>query len=160
MSNPVYSDTPSAKIAKTILTKITNNQNLGGIKLVRGYQEIENEKRKKNEAEAKKVETQDNVQPSKKQEDAEKDPVIDGITSQENPRISLDSGDLSRKIKDMVPQKKKELDDIQMTKQQAEDYDNEESEEDIRGIDQVIFVIHGIGQQMSERMGENFVHGM
>lgn len=160
MSNPVYSDTPSAKIAKTILTKITNNQNLGGIKLIRGYQEIENEKRKKNEAEAKKVETQDNVQPSKKQEDAEKDPVIDGITSQENPRISLDSGDLSRKIKDMVPQKKKELDDIQMTKQQAEDYDNEESEEDIRGIDQVIFVIHGIGQQMSERMGENFVHGM
>jgi hypothetical protein len=160
MSNPVYSDTPSAKIAKTILTKITNNQNLGGIKLIRGYQEIENEKRKKNEAEAKKVETQDNVQPSKKQEDAEKDPVIDGLTSQENPRISLDSGDLSRKIKDMVPQKKKELDDIQMTKQQAEDYDNEESEEDIRGIDQVIFVIHGIGQQMSERMGENFVHGM
>lgn len=143
------------------MTKITNNQNLGGTKLIRGYQEVENEKRKKTEAEAKKAEAQkETTQPSKDQKDTPKDAVVEKDATHENPRVSIDGGDLSRKIKDMAPHKKKELDDIQMTKQQAEDYDNEESEEEIRSIDQIIFVIHGIGQQMSERMGQNFVHGM
>lgn len=143
------------------MTKLTNNQNLGGTKLLRGYHEVENEKRKKTEAEAKKVEIQkDTIQPSKSQESIVKDDLVDDALAQETPRISLDGGDLAKKLKELAPHKKKELDDIEMTKQQEEDYDNEESEEEIRSIDQIIFIIHGIGQQMSERMGQNFVHGM
>lgn len=153
----MYSDTPSAIIAKNILTKITNNQNLGGTKLIRGYLEVEREKRKKTE-EGKKTETVESIQPSKKQEEVDaKSKVVSEEDSEE--RKSLDTGDLSRKARGISPLKNKELDDIEMTKQQAEDYDNEESEEELRNIDQVIFVIHGIGQQMSERLGQNFVHG-
>jgi hypothetical protein len=123
------------------LEKLTNNQNLGGTKLIRGYQEVEKETKTKKEAELKAKE--------KKEEVSDQD--------DNEPRISLDTGDLSRKI--VSPEKKKEMDEIELTKQQAEDYDNEESEEEVRNIDQVIFVIHGIGQVMSERMGQNFVHG-
>ncbi|KAG2231733.1 hypothetical protein INT48_003588, partial [Thamnidium elegans] len=149
-------DTPSAIIAKNILTKITNNQNLGGTKLIRGYLEVEREKRKKTE-EGKKTETVETIQPSKKQKEVDaKSKVVPEEENEE--RKSLDTGDLSRKARGISPLKKKELDDIEMTKQQAEDYDNEESEEELRNIDQVIFVIHGIGQQMSERLGQNFVH--
>ncbi|CAO3635059.1 unnamed protein product [Mucor hiemalis] len=152
-------DSPGAKIAKTFLTKLTNNQNLGGSKLIRGYQEVEKEAKKKKEADAKreadnkKEENKETVQSPKKFEEA-----VNKVLKEQTPRVSIDTGDLSRKSRDISPQKKKEMDDIEMTKQQAEDYDNEESEEEIRDIDQVIFVIHGIGQQMSERLGQNFVH--
>ena len=128
------------------MTKITNNQNLGGTKLLRGYGEVEKETKKaeaKQKAEDKKSDDTPNETEAK-------------AKTENDPRESMDTGDLSRKIS---PQKKKELDDIEMTKQQAEDYDNEESEEEVRNIDQIIFVIHGIGQQMSERLGQNFVHG-
>lgn len=126
---------------------------MGGTKLIRGYLEVERETKKK-EAEAKKEESK--TQETEKKE-ADKDSTKDeDLISRE----SMDTGDLSRKNRNISPQKKKELDDIEMTKQQAEDYDNEESEEELRNIDQVIFVVHGIGQQMSERvMGQNFVHG-
>lgn len=159
----MYSDTPSAKIAKSFLTKLTNNQNLGGTKLIRGYQEVERETKKKKEADAKKTAAAAGTTDEKKKEEEEKDKKVLPTTNVEEskaPRVSLDTGDLSRKDRDISPQKKKELDDIEMTKQQAEDYDNEESEEEVRNVDQIIFVIHGIGQQMSERMGQNFVHGM
>jgi hypothetical protein len=132
---------------------LTNNQNLGGTKLIRGYQEVEKETKKKREADANKK------QEEKKEEEKSTLDKILPTTTEDVPRGSLDTGDLSRK-KNISPQNKKELDDFEMTKQQAEDYDNEESEEEVRNIDQVIFVIHGIGQQMSERMGQNFVHGM
>lgn len=142
------------------MTKLTNNQNLGGSKLIRGYQEVEKEAKKKKEADAKqeadkkKEENKETAQsPTKQETDTE------GDSTEDTPRVSIDTGDLSRKNRNISPQKKKELDDIEMTKQQAEDYDNEESEEEVRNIDQIIFVIHGIGQQMSERMGQNFVHG-
>lgn len=142
------------------MTKLTNNQNLGGSKLIRGYQEVEKEAKKKKEADAKqeadkkKEDNKEAIQsPTRDETDA------DGASTEDTPRVSIDTGDLSRKNRNISPQKKKEMDDIEMTKQQAEDYDNEESEEEIRNIDQIIFVIHGIGQQMSERMGQNFVHG-
>lgn len=153
------SDTPSAKMAKNILTKLTNNQNLGGTKLLRGYLEVEREKKKKSE-ENKKTTTESIVDSTKKVEERVDCTTKLAPTEEKEARQSLDSGDLSRKTRNISPSKKKELDEIQMVKQQAEDYDNEESEEEVRNIDQVIFVIHGIGQQMSERLGQNFVHGI
>ncbi len=123
------------------------------MRLIRGYLEVESEAKKKKEADAKKEEI-------KKEEENKKNQDDKSTEKETLPRESLDTGDLSRKSRSISPQKKKELDDIEMTKQQAEDYDNEESEEELRNIDQIIFVVHGIGQQMSERiMGQNFVHG-
>ncbi|GAN08152.1 conserved hypothetical protein [Mucor ambiguus] len=141
-------DTAPAKIAKSFLEKLTNNQNLGGIKLLRGYSEVEKETAAKKEQEVKK-----DVKTTTDDADANKKLHLD--LQNDTPRLSTDSGDLSRNIS---PQKKKELEEKEMIQQRAEDYDNEDSEEDVRNIDQVVFVIHGIGQQMSERMGQNFVH--
>lgn len=71
------------------------------------------------------------------------------------------------------------VDSETMAQQETEDYENEQSEEEVRKIDHLVFVIHGyvsyidglwiiflqyiisrIGQKMSERLGQNFVHGM
>lgn len=41
--------------------------------------------------------------------------------------------------------------------QEAEDYLNQDSEEEVRKIDHVMFVIHGVGQKMSEKTGHSFV---
>lgn len=141
-------DTAPAKIAKSFLEKLTNNQNLGGIKLLRGYNEVEKETAAKKEQEVKKE-----AKATPDEADANKKLHLD--LQDDKPRLSTDSGDLSR---NMSPQKKKELEEKEMIQQRAEDYDNEDSEEDVRNIDQIVFVIHGIGQQMSERMGQNFVH--
>ncbi|KAG1083592.1 hypothetical protein G6F42_022155 [Rhizopus arrhizus] len=142
----IHSDTAPAKIAKSFLEKLTNNQNLGGVKLLRGYNEVEKETAKK-EQEVKKD--------AKASDEADANRKLHLDLEDDKPRLSTDSGDLSRSIS---PQKKKELEEKEMIQQRAEDYDNEDSEEDVRNIDQIVFVIHGIGQQMSERMGQNFVH--
>lgn len=102
---------------------------MGGIKLLRGHNEVEKETAKK-ELEVKKNKASE--------EDSNKRLHLD--LEDGKPRLSTDSGDLSRNIS---PQKKKELEEKEMIKQRAEDYDNEDSEEDIRNIDQIVFVIHG-----------------
>lgn len=102
---------------------------MGGIKLLRGHNEVEKETAKK-EQEVKKNKTSEENSNKKLHLDLEDD----------KPRPSTDSGDLSRNTS---PQKKKELEEKEMIQQRAEDYDNEDSEEDIRNIDQIVFVIHG-----------------
>lgn len=131
-NSTLHSDTAPAKIAKSFLEKLTNNQNLGGIKLLRGYNEVEKETAKK-EQEVKK-----DAKASTDEADGTKKPHLD--LQDEQPRLSTDSGDLARNIS---PQKKKELEEKEMIQQRAEDYDNEDSEEDVRNIDQIVFVIHG-----------------
>lgn len=42
----------------------------------------------------------------------------------------------------MKPEEKM-ADDMTMAEQQKEDYDNEDSEEEVRSIDHLVFVIHG-----------------
>lgn len=127
----IHSDTAPAKIAKSFLEKLTNNQNLGGVKLLRGYNEVEKETAKK-EQEVKKD--------AKAPDEADVNRKLHLDLEDDKPRLSTDSGDLSRGIS---PQKKKELEEKEMIQQRAEDYDNEDSEEDVRNIDQIVFVIHG-----------------
>ncbi|KAI9498558.1 DDHD domain-containing protein [Zychaea mexicana] len=110
-------NTAGSKIAKSIITRLTNRSNLGGTRLLRGYPEVEKQSKPKTANSPKTME----------QEKAGK----------ENERS---------------------IDDITMAQEQVEGYDNEDSEEEMRPIDHLIFVIHGIGQKMSERMGQNFTH--
>jgi hypothetical protein len=142
------SDTTGAKIAKSFFTKISNNQNLGGTKMLRGYQEVERETKKKDEAEEAKEKTaalQSKTEDGEenKEEKAAMNKKIHQELEEDKPRLSTDSGDLSKKLRAISPQKKKELEEKEMIKRQAEDYDNEDSEEEIRNIDQIVFVIHG-----------------
>ncbi|CEG68513.1 hypothetical protein RMATCC62417_04761 [Rhizopus microsporus] len=128
-------DTTGAKIAKNLLTKLTNNQILGGKRLIRGYREVMIETKKQNE------------------EKEEADKKKQTIKSENEPK----EDNLHTPLPD-DPKKREELDKENMIKQEAEDYENEESEGDLRAIDHLVFVIHGIGQKMSERLGQNFVH--
>lgn len=97
----------SSKFAKSIITRLTNKQNLGGTRLIRGYPHVE-ELTQKVKAVPKKVPV----------EDAEPD---SGTCSSDE--------DLPMK---------EELENIQI-----DDYDNENSEEEVRKIDHLMFVIHG-----------------
>ncbi|KAG0175291.1 hypothetical protein DFQ28_008238, partial [Apophysomyces sp. BC1034] len=114
-------NTASSKIAKTIITRLTNKQNLGGTRLIRGYPEVEKETKPK---------------PTPASSPSDK-------TDIEMEHI----GENSEQTKEEV-----------MASQEEEDYQNENSEEEVRKIDHLVFVIHGIGQKMSERLGQNFVH--
>ncbi|KAI8368473.1 DDHD domain-containing protein [Blakeslea trispora] len=129
-------DTTGGKIARSFFTTITNNQNLGGIKLLRGHQEVKNESKKNKE--------ENNVDQKSLKED----------TTSDN-KVQSDHTDQTR---DISTDRQKLTEQNEYTKRLAEDYENEKSEEEMREIDQVVLVIHGIGQQMSERMGQNFVH--
>ncbi|KAI8140561.1 DDHD domain-containing protein [Fennellomyces sp. T-0311] len=110
-------NTAGSKIAKSIITRLTNRSNLGGTRLLRGYPEVEKQSKTKTASSPKTVE----------QEKA-------------------------------VKEDERNVEDITATQEEMEGYDNENSEEEVRPIDHLIFVIHGIGQKMSERLGQNFTH--
>ncbi|CAO3702023.1 unnamed protein product [Rhizopus stolonifer] len=108
----LFSNSTSSKFAKSIITRLTNKQNLGGTRVVRGYPEVEEMTKK---SKTTKQTTED------KESDTEEE-----------------------------QQQQQEL-------QEAEDYLNQDSEEEVRKIDHVMFVIHGVGQKMSEKTGHSFV---
>ncbi|KAI9271054.1 DDHD domain-containing protein [Helicostylum pulchrum] len=124
----LLSNSASSKFAKSIITRLTNKTNLGGTRLVRGYPEVE-ELTKKSKVAPKKVQVED----------------ADGLTSS-----SSSSSDEETVLKEEEKQ--------QLETNEIEDYDNENSEEEVRKIDHLMFVIHGVGQKMSEKTGQTFVH--
>ncbi|CAJ0831582.1 10929_t:CDS:10 [Entrophospora sp. SA101] len=109
----LLSDDMAGKLTKTFYSKLTNNLHLGGIRLLRGFNEVENFFQKKNSEDISASTTTDN----KKDRD-----------------INQDVGE-------------------------SYDYEKEECEDEVRVIDHLILVIHGIGQKLSERMESiNFVN--
>lgn len=61
--------------------------------------------------------------------------------------------------KESKVQEEVEAEEDKQAKREVQDYENEDSSDEPRKIDHLVFVIHGIGQKMSERLGQNFVHG-
>ncbi|CEP16091.1 hypothetical protein [Parasitella parasitica] len=127
----LLSNSTSSKLAKSIITRLTNKQNLGGTRLIRGYPAVE-ELTKKSKASSKTAASA--AAPVAVDEDKTND-----TSSDEESHT-------------------KEEEKQQMEANEAEDYDNENSEEEVRKIDHLMFVIHGVGQKMSERTGQTFVH--
>lgn len=128
-----YSNSTSSKFAKSIITRLTNKQNLGGTRLIRGYPAVE-EMTKKSKTSS--TTSSKSAAPT----------AVDGD------KAAVDSSsDEELNVKEEEKQ--------QMEANEAEDYDNENSEEEVRKIDHLMFVIHGVGQKMSERTGQTFVHG-
>ncbi|KAI7847447.1 DDHD domain-containing protein [Circinella umbellata] len=117
-------NTAGSKIAKSIITRLTNRSNLGGTRLLRGYPEVEKQNKSKTANSPKTMEQE--------KESENKD---------DNNNISIERGI-----------------EITNAQEEIEGYDNEDSEEEVRSIDHLVFVIHGIGQKMSERMGQNFTN--
>ncbi|CAI2162863.1 3987_t:CDS:10 [Funneliformis geosporum] len=109
-------DDLTGHISKSIFSRFTGGGNLGGVRLFRGYEEVETFTSKK--------------------------PNVDKIN---------DYDDDTPEARRRALEKKRQL-------QETEDFCVEASEE-IREIDHLIFVIHGVGQKMCERSGyTNFVH--
>ncbi|KAI9247727.1 DDHD domain-containing protein [Sporodiniella umbellata] len=109
----LFSNSTSSKFAKSIITRLTNKQNLGGTRVLRGYPEVEEMTKKSKNTTKPAVED--------KESDAEEEQPQD------------------------------------QEFQEAEDYLNQNSEEEVRKIDHIMFVIHGVGQKMSEKTGHSFV---
>lgn len=101
------SNTAGSKIAKSIITRLTNRSNLGGTRLLRGYPEVEKQSKSK-------ATTHSPKQP----------------------------GAAAQQERGMKPDEKL-ANDMTMAEQEMEDYDNEDSEEEVRSIDHLVFVIHG-----------------
>ncbi|KAF9109178.1 hypothetical protein BGX27_007887 [Mortierella sp. AM989] len=135
----MLSDDTTSKIAKTIFTKVALNANLGGARLIRGYDEVEKFMSKKaNEEAQKKKETTD----TKKKEPSELQKKHEAIQS------------LKQKTKRLTEEEKNTIQESH----ELEDYSNEEEAEE-RTIDHLILVIHGIGQKLGDRMEAiNFIH--
>ncbi|KAI9317101.1 hypothetical protein BX666DRAFT_144736 [Dichotomocladium elegans] len=110
-------NTTGGKIAKSIITRLTNRSNLGGTRLLRGYPAVEKQAKAKTT-----------------------------LTS------ASKNADTERSVKT------DEKGEPPVEEQEPQDYEGEDSEGEVRSIDHLIFVVHGIGQKMSERMGQNFTH--
>jgi hypothetical protein len=108
----IYRNTTSSKFAKSIITRLTNKQNLGGTRLIRGYPAVEELTKKSKTA------TKSTTAPPTVEE------TSDGNLSSDEEAV-------------------KEEERQQMESNEAEDYDNENSEEEVRKIDHLMFVIHG-----------------
>ncbi|CAO3611549.1 unnamed protein product [Mucor hiemalis] len=128
----LLTNSTSSKFAKSIITRLTNKQNLGGTRLIRGYPEVEELTKKSKATKPKKT----------------------SVTATNTATEETDS--VSSSSDEEMPVKEEERQ--QMENNEAEDYDNENSEEEVRKIDHLMFVIHGVGQKMSERTGQTFVH--
>ncbi|KAG0214933.1 hypothetical protein BGX28_001139 [Mortierella sp. GBA30] len=136
----LLSDDLTSKVAKTIFTKVTWNANLGGTRLIRGYDEVENfvSKKASEEAAQKKKDGTD----TKKKETSEMQKKREAAQS-----LRQRSKRLTEEEKDTI-QESHEIDD----------YSNEEENEE-RTIDHLVLVIHGVGQKLGDRMEAiNFIH--
>ncbi|KAF9121398.1 hypothetical protein BGW39_010564 [Mortierella sp. 14UC] len=136
----LLSDDITSKVAKTIFTKVTWNANLGGARLIRGYDEVEKFVSKKASEEA----------AQKKKDGAE-------AKKKETPEIQKKkeaAATLKQKTKRLTEEEK---DTIQES-HEIGDYSNEEENEE-RTIDHLVLVIHGVGQKLGDRMEAiNFIH--
>ncbi|RUP23231.1 LOW QUALITY PROTEIN: hypothetical protein BC936DRAFT_139035, partial [Jimgerdemannia flammicorona] len=120
----LLSDSLSSKVTKHIFTRLTNNSNLGGTRLLRGYPEVE-----KSVAPA-------TTSPFSKS----KQPTVDEAIKQQKGEKG-EKGDAEDIVANVVGDK--EDDETTQTRRELEDYANEESEENERKVDHLVFVIHG-----------------
>lgn len=135
------SDDLTSKVAKSIFTKVTWNANLGGARLIRGYDEVEMFVSKKASEEAA-LKKKDGTEPPKKKETSETQKKREVAQSLKNKNKRL-----TEEEKDTI-QEAHEIDD----------YSNEEENEE-RTIDHLVLVIHGVGQKLGDRMEAiNFIH--
>ncbi|KAG0362160.1 hypothetical protein BG005_006504 [Podila minutissima] len=137
----LLSDDLTSKVAKSIFTKVTWNANLGGARLIRGYDEVEMFVSKKASEEAA-LKKKDGTEPPKKKETSETQKKREVAQSLKNKNKRL-----TEEEKDTI-QEAHEIDD----------YSNEEENEE-RTIDHLVLVIHGVGQKLGDRMEAiNFIH--
>ncbi|KAG0347969.1 hypothetical protein BG004_006447 [Podila humilis] len=136
----LLSDDLTSKVAKSIFTKVTWNANLGGARLIRGYDEVEMFVSKKASEEAA-LKKKDGTEPKKKEtSEIQKKREVAQSLKQKTKRLTEEEKDTIQEAHEM------------------NDYSNEEENEE-RTIDHLVLVIHGVGQKLGDRMEAiNFIH--
>ncbi|KAI7864599.1 DDHD domain-containing protein [Spinellus fusiger] len=133
-------DTTSGRLAKSIITTLTNHHNLGGTRLLRGYAEVEKQ----------------NIKPA-----APTTPTApEAPPTPPTPTEKNGNRDVRNKESETsTPQEKTSRPlPLRHASSQFLFHDQDDSKEHVRTIDHLVFVVHGIGQKMSERTGQNLVH--
>ncbi|KAF9100518.1 hypothetical protein BGX29_006517 [Mortierella sp. GBA35] len=144
----LLSDDLTSKVAKSIFTKVTWSANLGGVRLIRGYDEVEKFVSKKDSEEA-----------AQKKKDGTDTKKKDGTDTKKKETSEIQkkkeaAATLKQKAKRLTEEEK---DTIQES-HEIGDYANEEENEE-RTIDHLVLVIHGVGQKLGDRMEAiNFIH--
>ncbi|CAO3614214.1 unnamed protein product [Cunninghamella blakesleeana] len=125
----LLSNSASSKIAKSIITRLTSRQNLGGVRLIRGYSEVEKQKQSKTKT------ATTTTSPKNDDKNNSSDNLYDGdiATGSSTPPLDDDQPGI------------------------IDNDTTDDEEEEIRKIDHIVFAIHGIGQKMTEKTGHNFV---
>ncbi|CAO3601170.1 unnamed protein product [Absidia cylindrospora] len=121
----LLSNSASSKIAKSIITRLTNKQNMGGTRLIRGYEQVE-----------------------KQRQSTKTKPTTTKASTDEKAMDESDMTTSSNNSRSPTP--------TQPPVQDVDDVDQDEDDE-IRKIDHLVFAVHGIGQKMTEKTGQNFV---
>ncbi|KAF9902954.1 hypothetical protein EC991_004330 [Linnemannia zychae] len=136
----LLSDDITSKVAKSIFTKVTWNANLGGARLIRGYDEVEKFVSKKASEEAAQKKKDGTETKKKETSEIQKKKEVAASLKQKTKRLT-----------------EEEKDTIQES-HEIGDYSNEEENEE-RTIDHLVLVIHGVGQKLGDRMEAiNFIH--
>lgn len=141
--------------------------NIGGTRLIRGWDEVEKLK-KKTKAQAAKDKEQEKKELSKEKlvekerENAKEDKNEDTEVQTDLAKQAEDHASIASLIEDIKPSSTRTLTSEQAEKLQekTESEDYSETEDGERTINHLVLVIHGIGQKLGERVeAVNFVHG-
>ncbi|KAI8338230.1 DDHD domain-containing protein [Chlamydoabsidia padenii] len=129
----LLSNSASSKIAKSIITRLTNKQNMGGTRLIRGYSEVEKQRQSSKTTKATTISS------------SPKPPLVTTTLDDKGGLVASSmEGESDRST---IP-----------TQETTDEYHAELDEDDeIRKIDHLVFAVHGIGQKMTEKTGQNFV---
>ncbi|KAG0052492.1 hypothetical protein BGZ83_002522 [Gryganskiella cystojenkinii] len=149
----LLSDDLTSKVAKSIFTKVTWNANLGGARLIRGWDEVEHFVSKKASEEA-----------AQKKKDGSTGAGIVNTTTPTSDSKKKETSEMQKKreaaqsLKNKTKKLTEEEKDTIQEAHEMDDYANEEESEE-RTIDHLVLVIHGVGQKLGDRMEAiNFIH--
>ncbi|KAG0072489.1 hypothetical protein BGZ90_011896 [Linnemannia elongata] len=134
----LLSDDITSKVAKTIFTKVTWNANLGGARLIRGWDEVEKFQSKKASEEAAQKKKEGAETKKKETSEIQKKKEVAATLKQKTKRLTEEEKD---------------------TIQESHEIGDYEEENEERTIDHLVLVIHGVGQKLGDRMEAiNFIH--
>jgi len=124
----------ASQLARAVMTKITNNENIGGTRLIRGYVEVEKWKKRNEEELQNKNNKNRNRNRTKRPSDNEKMREVDTNSPEDSP---------------VTKEPQKSGTDYSINKYEVAT-DNNEVDHRYDKIEHLVFVVHGIGEKFCE----------
>jgi hypothetical protein len=122
----LYSNSASSKIAKSIITRLTNKQNMGGTRLIRGSSEVEKQRQSTKATTTKQPVPSSSPKPANGQDEKMATSLLSATTT------SMDS--------DLSQQRSTTPTPHEVTEEEPSEQDEDD---EIRKIDHLVFAVHG-----------------